>query len=186
MKTNAGDEESKKASLKLRSLGRLTDIHLNRRFRSAQAFTVEPRPIEAANASLPGSEHRAGIFDPTRARLCLLGGGDPVDPISARDGRDVRPQRPRLRGGRESLSQICRHRGFRFLCRRRDLERDDVACVCARSFAHLPVHSEPVAFLAVWLERGLKGEAIDGAFDRRHAPRRELRTGVLWQGEKGP
>jgi hypothetical protein len=33
--------------------------------------------------------------------------------------------------------------------------------------------------LAVWLERS-KGEAIDGAFDRRHAPRGELRTGVLW------
>jgi hypothetical protein len=30
-----------------------------------------------------------------RARLWLLGGGDPMDPISARDGRDVRPQRPR-------------------------------------------------------------------------------------------
>src|SRR6266542_905869 len=29
----------------------------------------EPRPIEAANASLPGSEHRAGIVDPTRASL---------------------------------------------------------------------------------------------------------------------
>ena len=88
MKTNAGDEESKKASLKLRSLRRLTDIHLNRRFRSAQAFAVEPRPVEAANASFPGSEHRAGIFDPALARLCLLGGGDPEDPISARDGRD--------------------------------------------------------------------------------------------------
>src|SRR5438874_12184728 len=154
--------------------------HLNRRFRTAEAFTIEPRPIEAANASLPGSEHRAGIVDPTRASLWPLGGGDPVDPISARDGRDVLPQRPRFRGGRESLPQSCRHPGFRFLSRRRDLERDDVARVCARSFAHLPVHSEPVASLAVWLERGSKGEVIDGAFDRRHAPRGELRTGVLW------
>ena len=68
-----------------------TAIHLSRRFRSAQAFTVEPRPVEAANASLSGSEHRAGIFDPARARLFLLGGGDPVDPIPARVGRDVRP-----------------------------------------------------------------------------------------------
>ena len=50
--------------------------------------------------------------------------------------------------------------------RRRDLERDDVACVCARRFAELPVHFEPVAFLAVRFERGLKREAIDGAFDR--------------------
>src|SRR5881396_2533866 len=41
-------------------------------------------------------------------------------------------------------------------------------------------------FLAVWLERGSKGETIDGAFDRRHTPRGELRTGVLWQGQKGP
>ena len=43
-----------------------------------------------------------------------------------------------------------------------------------------------MAFLAVGLERGLKREAIDGAFDRRHAARGELRTGVLWQDEKGP
>jgi hypothetical protein len=155
-------------------------------FRRAEAFTIEPRPIEAANASLSGSEHRAGIVDPARASLWPLGGVDPVDPISARDGRDVRPQRPRLRGDRESLPQICRHPGFRFLSRRRDLQRDDVACVCARSFAHLPVHSEPVASLAVWLERGSKEETIDGAFDRRHAPRGELRTDVLWQGKKGP
>ena len=103
-----------------------------------------------------------------------------MNPISARDGRDLPPQRPRLWGGRESRPQICRYSGFRFLSRRRDLQRDDVACVCARGFAHLPVHSEPVASLAVWLKRGSKGEAIDRAFDGRHAPRGELRTGVLW------
>ncbi len=34
---------------------RETNIHLNRLFRSAQAFTVEPRPVEAADAPLPGS-----------------------------------------------------------------------------------------------------------------------------------
>src|SRR5258708_31049937 len=67
--------------------------------RSAQAFTVEPGAVEAANASLPGRQHRAGILDPTRARLLLLGGGDPVDPISACVGRDFRPQFSRLRGG---------------------------------------------------------------------------------------
>jgi hypothetical protein len=39
---------------------------LSRRFGSAQAFTVESGAIEAANASLPGGEHRAGIFDPAR------------------------------------------------------------------------------------------------------------------------
>jgi hypothetical protein len=43
-----------------------------------------------------------------------------------------------------------------------------------------------VALLAVWLERRLKSEAIDGAFDRRHATRRKLRTSILWQDEKGP
>src|SRR6266478_2785721 len=161
-------------------------INLNRRFRSAEAFTIEPRPIEAANASLPPSQHRAGIADTTRASLWLLGGGDPMDPISARHGCDVRPQRPRFRGGRQSLPQICRHPRFRFLSRRRDLQRNHVACVRSRSFAHLPVHFEPVASLAVWLERGSKREAIDGAFDRRHAPRGELRTGVLWQRKKGP
>ena len=109
---------------------------LSRRFRSAQALTVEPRPVEAANASLPGSEHRAGIFYPARARLFLLGGGDPVDPIPARIGRDVRPHCARFRSGRgESFLQVGRHLGFRVLSRRRDLERDDVACVCTRRFA---------------------------------------------------
>ncbi len=156
-------------------------IRLNHRFRSAQAFTVEPRAVEAANASLPGGEHGAGIFDPARARLWLLGGGDPLDPISARDGSDVRPQRARLwSGSRQSFSQICWHCRFRFLCRGRDLQRDHVAGVCVRSFAKLPVNLEPVAVLAVRLERRLKREAIDGAFDRRHAARRELGTGVLW------
>ncbi len=59
-----------------------------------------------------------------------------MDPIPARIGRDVRPRRPRLRGGsRESFPQIGRDSGFRFLSRGRDLERDDVAGVCARRFA---------------------------------------------------
>jgi hypothetical protein len=159
-------------------------MRLSRRFRSGQAFAVEPRPVEAANASLPGCEHRAGVFDPARARLWLLGGGDPVDPISARDGRDVRPQRARLRSSRESFSQVCRNRGFRFLRRGRDLERDNVAGVCARTFAQLPVNLEPVAFLAVRLERGLKREAIDRAFDRGHAAGGKFGTGILWQDEK--
>jgi len=49
----------------------------------------------------------------------------------------------------------------------------------ARRFVQLPVHFKPVAFLAVWLQRGSKSEAINGAFDRGHAPRGELRTRVL-------
>jgi tripeptide aminopeptidase len=60
-------------------------------------------------------EHRARILDPACARLWLLGGGDPVDPIPARIGRDVRPQFSRLRGGTESFSQICGYFGFGFL-----------------------------------------------------------------------
>jgi hypothetical protein len=37
--------------------GRRTGLDLSRRFSTAQAFTVEPRAVEAANTSLPGSEH---------------------------------------------------------------------------------------------------------------------------------
>ena len=66
-------------------------VRLIRRFRSTQAFAVEPRAIEAANASFPRGEHRAGILNSARARLFLFGGGDPKDPISSRVGRDVRP-----------------------------------------------------------------------------------------------
>ena len=109
-----------------------------------------------------------------------------MDPISARIGRDVRPQRPRLRGRCESFSQICRDRGLQFRRRRCDLERDNVARVCARTLAKLPVNLEPVAFLAVGLERGLKREAIDGAFNCRNPARRKLRTSILWHYEKGP
>src|ERR1700736_4449879 len=43
-----------------------------------------------------------------------------------------------------------------------------------------------MALLAVWLERGPKGMAIDDAFHCRHTPRGKLRTGVLWQDKKGP
>lgn len=110
-----------------------------------------------------------------------------MDPISARIGRDVRPQCPRFRvGGCERSSQICRHFCFRFLRRGSDLQRDDVACLCADSFVQLPIDFEPVALLPVWLERCLKRKAIDGAFDRRHASRRKLRAGILWQDEKRP
>jgi hypothetical protein len=90
----------------------------------------------------------------------LLSRGDPLDPIPARDDRYVRPQRPRFWGRRESLAQIGRHPGFRVLSRRRHLQRNDVARVGARSFAHLSVHFKPVAFLAIWLERGSKGKPL--------------------------
>ena len=40
---------------------------LIRRFRSAQAFVVKPGSVEAANASLSGREHRAGIREMTKS-----------------------------------------------------------------------------------------------------------------------
>ena len=110
-----------------------------------------------------------------------------MDPISARVRRDVRPHRPRLRDSAcESFFQICRCRGLWFYSCRRDLESDNIARVCARAFVKLPVNLEPVAFLAVGFERGLKMEAIDGAFNCRHPARRKLRTSILWQDEKSP
>src|SRR5262249_57758749 len=45
---------------------------------------------------------------------------------------------------------------------------------------------EPVASVAVGVEGGSKGQAIEGAFHCRLSPRGELRTGFLWQGQKGP
>src|SRR5262249_26067171 len=159
---------------------------LNRRLRPAEALTIESKPIEATNPALPGREHRARVVDPTRASLWLFGGGDPVDPISARHGRNVRPQRPRFGGGCQGLPQICRNPWFRFRSGRRYLQRDEVAWLCARSFAKLPIHFEPVAFLAVWLERRSKGSAIDRPFDYCHTARGELRTGLLWQVKKRP
>jgi hypothetical protein len=58
---------------------RKTTIRLSRRFRGDQALAVKTRAIEAANTSLAGREHRAGILGPVRARLFLLGGDDPVE-----------------------------------------------------------------------------------------------------------
>ena len=43
-----------------------------------------------------------------------------------------------------------------------------------------------MAFLAVRFECGLKWATVDGAFDRGHAARWELRTRILWQDEKRP
>ena len=54
------------------------------------------------------------------------------------------------------------------------------------SFRPFPFPNSPVAFLAVWLKSDLKREAVEGAFDRRHAARRELRARVLWQNKKAP
>lgn len=76
---------------------------LARRLGSAEAFAIEPGPIEAANAPLSRSEHRAGIGDPAHACFRLLRGNDPLDPISPCNGRDVGPQGPRLGSGRERL-----------------------------------------------------------------------------------
>ena len=110
-----------------------------------------------------------------------------MDPIPTGIGCDVRPQLFRLRGGAgESSSQICRYFWFRFLCCRRDLDSDNVASGCSRSFAQFLLYFEPVTLLAIRLEHGLKIEAVHRAFDRRHAARWEPRTGALWQYKKCP
>jgi hypothetical protein len=162
-------------------------LELNCRFRSTQALTEEPGSIETANTSLTGGEHRTRIFDSTRACVRLSGRRDPLDPISARNRRDVRPRRPRLRGGgRESSSQICGYPGFGLFCRWRDLKADHVTFLYPGACAQLPVDFEPVAFVTIWLKHGLKREAIDRASGRRHSARRKSSTRILWQDEKSP
>ena len=47
-------------------------LHLGflvRRFRRAEALAIDTGSIEAANAPLPGTEHFAGVRDPTLTRL---------------------------------------------------------------------------------------------------------------------
>ena len=107
-----------------------------------------------------------------------------MDPICARIGSDLRPQRPSFRGGRERLPQIRRHRGFQ--CFPREFQRDNVACVCAGGFAQLSVDFEPMAFLAVRLKRGSKRGPVNRCFDRCHSARRKLGARVLWQNKKTP
>src|SRR5262249_46356472 len=77
----------------LGSLTGQTGLRLNRRFRSAQAFTVEPKPVEAARVSLPGSEHSAGIRENDETRSPKSKSSP--NPISASDRRDLRAQHPR-------------------------------------------------------------------------------------------
>ena len=90
-----------------------------------------------------------------------------MDPICTRVGGDFGPQGPRFGDRGEGRPQISRDCGFQ--CLRRELERDQITWVCASSFAQLAVYFEPVAFLAVWLESGAKGDTVDGGFDRCHA-----------------
>src|SRR5690349_10775596 len=97
---------------------------------SAEALTIESGTVKAAHAFLPGSEHFAGIVDPTPASLQLLGGGNPLYPVSARNGRDFRPQRPSLWCVRESLAQIRRNTCFRLFCNWHDLQQDYLAYLC--------------------------------------------------------
>jgi hypothetical protein len=154
---------------------------------ATEALVIHPGSIEAAGASFPFGEHIAGTLDPLQARLFPLGRLDPLDPIPARDGRDIRPYGPRFRvGGSESVPQIGRYAGFRFLSHRRNFQRDDIAGLRARRFAQFLVHFEPVTSLAVRLERGSKSHAIEGTLNRRHASRGELHAGFLGQGQKGP
>ena len=66
-------------------------IRLSRRFRSAHAFAVESDRSKQQTRRFPAvSIEQAFLIRRARVSGCL-GGGDPVDPISARIGRDVRP-----------------------------------------------------------------------------------------------
>jgi hypothetical protein len=75
---------------------------------------MESGPVETAHAPFSSSEHLAGIANATRAGFRLLGGCDPVDPVSAGTGRDVGPHRAGRRKGRERFAQVCRNPWFRF------------------------------------------------------------------------
>src|ERR1043166_6805531 len=154
---------------------------------ATQAVAVHSRPIEAARTALSLGEHVAGGRDPLHSSLGPLGGGDPMNEIPARGRRDVRPRLPSLcRGGRERLPQIGRHLRLRLLRHRRNFQGDNVARLRARRSAKLAVYLEPVASLAIRRERGLKGRIINSALNGRLSPRRELRAGLLGQGQKGP
>lgn len=160
---------------------------LYRRFGSAHAFTVEPGAVKAANTSFAGGEHRASIPDPAGARLFLLGGSDPVDPISPSKRRNVRPHGPCLQGrGSERLFEICRYFRFRLRGRRSDLERDHITRRGTGSFTQFSIHFKPMALLSVGFEHGLERNTIEGAFNCRHAPRGQLRTRAAGQDQKSP
>jgi hypothetical protein len=69
----------------------------------------------------------------------------------------------RLRISCESALQIRWYLGFWPISSRLDRQRYSVACLCSSGFAHSFVGPEPVASPAVWFERGLKAETIDGS-----------------------
>ena len=110
-----------------------------------------------------------------------------MDPVPARDWCDVRPRRLRFNiSGRESFFQIHRHFWFWFFSCGGDLNRDNVAGLCAGRFRELPVHFKPVALPPVWLEHRFKMATVDAAFNCRHAARGELCAALVRQHQKYP
>jgi len=124
-----------------------------------------------------------------RARCSRLacGGGDPVDRISARVGRDFRTHNFLAFGADvRAFSQIWSAPvGSGSAVAGRDLQREQRRPACAPAASAASGSSfEPVAFLAVGLENRFKGEA-SMVPSIAVMPREEFSTGGLWQDEKG-
>src|SRR5690606_20327982 len=136
------------------------------RFRRAHvALAVHPRAVEAARAAHAGGELVAGRVDALDAGLGLLARSDPGDPVAPRHRGDVGPRRLRRRVGGQRLAQVRGNLRFRFLLHRRDLERDSVARIDSGGLAQRLVDLQPVAALAVRLQRCLEALAFERAVD---------------------
>jgi hypothetical protein len=160
---------------------------LLRRFgRAHAALAVHPGAIETAGIAPAARELVASGDDALVARLGLLAGGDPVDPVASRHRRDVGPCRLGVRVGRQRLAQIGGQLGFGLLLHRRDLQRDAVARGDTRGLAQGLVDLEPVTAPAIRFQRGLEGLVFKAALDGDHAPRRQLRARDRWQHQESP
>ncbi len=110
----------------------------------------------------------------------------PADPFPPCHGRNLLPKSVRLRGGLKGTLQIRWHIWFQPFFDWRDRYRHRVARCSLGSFEHGFVDPEPVAPHSIWLERGSKGEVVDGSLNHGLASRWKPRTRLLRHPENSP
>lgn len=84
----------------------IAPLRFRRRGRLQRQVKIQRHDRITAGAPLASHEHRTGPLDPALTRLCLLGGVDPTQKISARDWRQIVPLRVRRRKSCQGLAKI--------------------------------------------------------------------------------
>src|SRR5690606_23292239 len=143
--------------------------------RCPKCLAIETRGIETTDALLARRQHVTGALDSLLASLRLLCGLDPMNPVNSRDRSRRFPDAFRLRRGSKSLLEIRRQLRLGLSRHGRHLHNNGIAERHASLVAQCLIDFQSMTQLAVWLERCLKGMAVDRAFYARPtAPRQHL------------